>query len=712
MSSEDARSRKYKDDPRIPCQYGVKCYQKNPQHHSKYKHPPKEETMKREAEKTITGVKRKNPLKDDKKKTQPKSPQRKLQKIREFCERNLHDISPSPERSDKDSNKDSNVKTEASDKGTTIVQTSSDQYNHSLESSVERSTVENVSTSNVDAEKIIMDLFLVEMPIDFFQFYEFCKSISKDNPLLACKSVCLKLVGPYDVLDGKIKSSENASDKEKFLIHWRYYYDPPEFQTIIKCDDKEGLHFGYWRDSATEKPVFVAKNRANVNCIFEPVAENVFGAVDAYLQDKAKSANPFEKTGIMRLHSQLKNFAKQRNIILEKNTVNMRSRERRVVARTFHRAGIVVPYEKKTQLGYRDLAATDNDLQKILKQIEEAGTSDERKTPFAKLDEIKEKEREMSKLGGTDLTAGGDASVVEKTDCADDAISLSIEAKCREDEAAAAEEVSSVSTLNVQAETERSVETTNEEVANPNAAEDAVIPIDAQESEVKSLTAIAPRRNEETPQSGFANNEEKADNSKHDARSDYAATRISGLEAEVRKRTKERDDYRKKLEETETKLAALQTSYEATTHHDDAEDTLQRSVEQLRGQLVQTALMYEERNRVAANQESQINALNNQVASLKEVVSITRDLLQIRNMEVKQLQAEVDNMEKKISEERDRHNVMISKMDAAMRLNADLKKEYETQLSLFQSLREKYGEKITLLSAEKRALETAASAHE
>jgi len=55
---------------------------------------------------------------------------------------------------------------------------------------------------------------------------------------------------------------------------------------------------------------------------------------------------------------------------------------------------------------------------------------------------------------------------------------------------------------------------------------------------------------------------------------------------------------------------------------------------------------------------------------------------------------------------------MISKMDAAMRLNADLKKEYETQLSLFQSLREKYGEKISLLTAEKRALETATSASE
>jgi len=62
----------------------------------------------------------------------------------------------------------------------------------------------------------------------------------------------------------------------------------------------------------------------------------------------------------MRLHSQLKNFAKQHDITLEKNTANMRARERQVVARTFHKVGIVVPYDKKTQLGYRDLAATDS----------------------------------------------------------------------------------------------------------------------------------------------------------------------------------------------------------------------------------------------------------------------------------------------------------------------------------------------------------------
>jgi hypothetical protein len=31
----------YDGDPRIPCRYGQKCYQKNPLHHQKYKHPPK-----------------------------------------------------------------------------------------------------------------------------------------------------------------------------------------------------------------------------------------------------------------------------------------------------------------------------------------------------------------------------------------------------------------------------------------------------------------------------------------------------------------------------------------------------------------------------------------------------------------------------------------------------------------------------------------------
>lgn len=183
---------------------------------------------------------------------------------------------------------------------------------------------------------------------------------------------------------------------------------------------------------------------------------------------------------------------------------------------------------------------------------------------------------------------------------------------------------------------------------------------------------------------------------------------ISKWKEEVQKATKERDALQKKLESTEKKLALLQGSYDALMKGEGDEVMLRRMVDQLKAKLIQTSLQLDDRIRVGLNQEKQISALNSQVASLKEVESLTRSLLQIRNMEVKHLQAEVDDMEVRITEERERYNTMINKMDAAVKLNADLKKEYETQLCLFRDLREKYEEKVTLLSEEKRALENSA----
>ncbi|XP_003491767.1 tropomyosin-1 isoform X1 [Bombus impatiens] len=180
---------------------------------------------------------------------------------------------------------------------------------------------------------------------------------------------------------------------------------------------------------------------------------------------------------------------------------------------------------------------------------------------------------------------------------------------------------------------------------------------------------------------------------------------ISKLKEEVQKAANERDSYQKKLESAEKKLTELQATYDALLKGEGNEVMLRRMVDQLKGKLIQTSLQLEDRIRTVSNQEKQISALNNQVASLKEVESLTRSLLQIRNMEVKHLQAEVDDMEVRISEERERYNTMINKMDAAVKLNADLKKEYETQLCLFRDLREKYEEKVSLLSEEKRALE-------
>lgn len=78
-----------------------------------------------------------------------------------------------------------------------------------------------------EQKKLIKEIFLLEMPEDFYQFYEFCCSLSSTAPGSALKAVGLELVGPFDVLLGKIKTVE---EDEKYLRHWRYFYDPPELQ--------------------------------------------------------------------------------------------------------------------------------------------------------------------------------------------------------------------------------------------------------------------------------------------------------------------------------------------------------------------------------------------------------------------------------------------------------------------------------------------------
>jgi hypothetical protein len=45
----------------------------------------------------------------------------------------------------------------------------------------------------------------------------------------ALQDVGLLLVGPFDVLSGNLKKVKQR-ELSLYLIHWRYYYDPPEFQ--------------------------------------------------------------------------------------------------------------------------------------------------------------------------------------------------------------------------------------------------------------------------------------------------------------------------------------------------------------------------------------------------------------------------------------------------------------------------------------------------
>lgn len=47
---------------------------------------------------------------------------------------------------------------------------------------------------------------------------------------MAFQDIGLKLVGPYDLLSGHLKNDKIKKKQSLFLLHWRYYYDPPGFQ--------------------------------------------------------------------------------------------------------------------------------------------------------------------------------------------------------------------------------------------------------------------------------------------------------------------------------------------------------------------------------------------------------------------------------------------------------------------------------------------------
>lgn len=100
-----------------------------------------------------------------------------------------------------------------------------------------------------------------------------------------------------------------------------------------------------------------------------------------------------------------------------------------------------------------------------------------------------------------------------------------------------------------------------------------------------------------------------------------------------------------------------------------------------------------EKVKIIKNQELQIEAYNAQITSLKDVISITKNLLEIRNVEVKHLQDQIDAMNAKVNAEKERQDLVHQKLEHMIRMNADLKREYETQLCLFNALRQRYSER-------------------
>lgn len=343
------------------CKYGAGCYQKNQAHRDRFSHPP--------------------PADDAENKENNKRPNRSESEPED-----------SPKKMKYGSSTEEEEESGKEDKGTRATEGEKE-----AEAKKETEYNDILPPSPANIRESVKQKFLVEMPEDFYQFYDFCKGLNKADPHSALEVAGLRLCGPFDVLGGKL-GSERVRSAALYLRHCRYYYDPPEFQTVINTtdtSDKSDLfHIGYFRDSPDEPPVFVASNCAAEGPRITPLAENIFGAVYHVLAKKAADCDPFMRSKVAGLQEKVKQFANRtvisdsQDISLDAKTAGMRQRDRQKMAVTFHGAGMVVPYDKKTQVGYREIPETAASLKKIFRNVVEAETEEDKDKALDVLQEL------------------------------------------------------------------------------------------------------------------------------------------------------------------------------------------------------------------------------------------------------------------------------------------------------------------------------------
>eukprot|EP01084_Bolivina_argentea_P281151 480996_1 len=122
-------------------------------------------------------------------------------------------------------------------------------------------TTNKASPNAINIDKLKEELFNTyhtKFGWTFFKFWEFILSITKPNcnPLNTLNCLNLQLVGPFEYINGNLNTLSN----DEILIHHRYYFDLPEFQTlIIELNNINNIHYGYWRDNPNYNPIGICQ---------------------------------------------------------------------------------------------------------------------------------------------------------------------------------------------------------------------------------------------------------------------------------------------------------------------------------------------------------------------------------------------------------------------------------------------------------------------
>ncbi|KAM8705514.1 hypothetical protein ACLKA7_009900 [Drosophila subpalustris] len=342
--------------PKEDCKYWDKCYQRNEAHLEKYNHPSKGTDTPKMAPKR-----------------KPTDKEEEAGEIAKTCSSNKT-------ADTMDAEKDlGNYESETAELHKEAMSNiAGKNYMEILEKRI-RLSVQQEYDNLCESNEFIRHKFLVEMPPDFYEFWKFIDTLKKDTTKVAALKHIetlfqLQLVGPFEFLAGKFHKAKMGEPGD-YLRHWRFYYDPPEFQTIF-VRKGSGVHYGYWRDVPQDKErLLLARNDSTQNCEFQFVAGNIFDAFLYYLEHDFHGT-PFTASQVAATKKAVKQYISDNSLGLAQLDDLTKERNKRVMAKSFHRAGIVVPYERKTQQGYRPLTVSDAELKKILALFERKDLND------------------------------------------------------------------------------------------------------------------------------------------------------------------------------------------------------------------------------------------------------------------------------------------------------------------------------------------------
>ncbi|XP_065898955.1 histone PARylation factor 1-like [Dysidea avara] len=232
-----------------------------------------------------------------------------------------------------------------------------------------------------DPRSSIKEKFLVDMPQDFYDFWDFCKVLNPVAPEEALKdTIGLKLVGPYCVLAGYL----STASWEDCVVESRYFYDTPEVLTVLENIPKNGYHISYYRDNPDDLPTFLVSNNSKESCVLKAEGDNIFATVGLQISKKLKTVSTNSKLKELNTKLQAKCKELSYNLVESKN---FKTRNKQVVAKSFNKIGIVVPVDQN-DVGYRPLPMTNGELKAVLDKIVSSKSKEEKATASEPLEEM------------------------------------------------------------------------------------------------------------------------------------------------------------------------------------------------------------------------------------------------------------------------------------------------------------------------------------